>query len=78
MHDDGPSPDDIARFNNDSGYCPECGETIYDQAEICPACHAYIGGHTLNRPPVAKRFEQRWIALVAIVVLLAFLLIVIR
>lgn len=73
MRDEGPSPDDLSRFSSDAAYCPDCGEQIYDQAEWCPECGACIGGQTSSRPPVVADFRQRWMLLVIIIVLLAFL-----
>lgn len=76
MIDEGPSLDDLNRFGSDEAFCPECGAEIYDQAEFCPHCKSPIGGNTLRRHPEAHAFQKRWIMLIAIIVLLAFLLMV--
>ena len=76
MLDDGPSLDDLTRFSSDEAFCPKCGESIYDQAEYCPKCRSYLSGHTSSRPPVESEFRKKWIVLVAIIALLAFLLMI--
>lgn len=75
MIDEGPSIDDLNRFGSDEAYCPECGEEIYDQAEFCPKCHAYLAGNTSSRSPVELEFRGKWFILIAIIVLIAFILI---
>jgi predicted RNA-binding Zn-ribbon protein involved in translation (DUF1610 family) len=75
--DEGPSPEDRARFGRDTGYCPECGEEIWDQAPVCPACGSFIEGATTSRKPIESWFRQRMIIAVAVVALLAFVLLVI-
>jgi hypothetical protein len=76
--DEGPSPDDLRRFDRDTGYCPACGAAVWDQAEVCPKCREYLGGETLARPPVEHWFRQRWFVTVAIIVLIAFILLTVR
>ena len=74
MYDEGPSIDDLNRFGSDEAHCPECGEEIYDQAEFCPKCNAYLAGNTSSRPPIESDFRGRWFVLIAIIVLIAFIL----
>jgi len=74
MKDEGPSAEDLARFNRDHGYCPECGAEIWDQAPYCPECSEYIAGRTSARPPVERWWRWRWMLLVVIIVLIAFFL----
>ncbi len=40
---------DRARFSSEKGFCPECGEEIYDAADICPKCFTWIDGATHSR-----------------------------
>jgi hypothetical protein len=75
MRDEDPSPDDLERFGNDTGYCPDCGAEIWDQAEFCPACGGHIGGRTLGRPPLEAWMQRRWLIVVALAALVAFLLV---
>jgi len=72
--DQGPSEEDIARFAGDEAFCPDCGALIWDQAEICPKCHAYIGGNATSRSPVQRWVQHRWTIVVVILLLIAFLL----
>lgn len=74
MVDEGPSPEDIERFDRDMAYCPDCGAEVWDQAEICPKCHAYLGGHTSSRLPIQRWFQHRWFLLIVFALLLAFAL----
>lgn len=63
---EGPSADDIARFDRDGSACPSCGSEIYDDAGVCPVCGELLTPDTAGAKP--------WVALVAGVVLLAFVL----
>ena len=74
MRDEDPSPQDIDRFGGETAYCPDCGAEIWDQAERCPACGNLVGGRTRSREPVEAWLRGRWLALVAILALLAFLI----
>ena len=71
--DEDPSDADIERLDHDTAYCPDCGARIWDAADICPKCRAYISGDTLSRPPVEHWLRKRWLAVIAIILLLAFL-----
>lgn len=73
MIDQGPSAEDIERFNRDHGYCPKCGEEIWDQAEFCPACGEHLAGDVSSRPPIEREFRARWFILIAIIILIFFL-----
>ena len=73
MIDEDPSPEDLERFSGDTAHCPACGAEIWDLAELCPACGATVGGRVAARPPVEDWFRRRWLILVVIVVLAAFL-----
>lgn len=74
--DEGPSPEDIERFSEETGFCPDCGAEIWDQAEVCPECHAYISGGAGHRSPGEEWFRRKWIGLVIIAVLIAFAMLV--
>jgi hypothetical protein len=47
--DEGPSPEDLRRFGSATAYCPDCRAEIWDQADVCPKCYAYLGGDTARR-----------------------------
>lgn len=72
--DEGPSPEDIERFSNDVGHCPDCGAEIWDQADICPKCYAYLAGHTTSRTPMESLFRRKWVVLIAIAVIAGFVI----
>ena len=73
MIDEDPSPDDLERFGHDTAHCPACGAEIWDLAELCPTCGATVGGRVTSRPPVEDWFRRRWLILVAIGAVVAFL-----
>lgn len=63
---DGPSPEDLDRFGDEFQTCPNCGASVYDQAELCARC-----GHAFNQRPGGL---PMWAILTAIAVLGAFVL----
>ncbi len=65
---DGPSAADLERFGDEAKTCPECGIEVYDQIELCPHC-----GYAFEE---SAGTGGRWIAVVAIVVVIAFLVVV--
>lgn len=72
--DDGPSLDDLNRFGRDTGYCPHCGAEVYDQAMFCPQCTRPIEGNVRSEHPSRSReFDAKWIAVVAIFIVLGLL-----
>ena len=72
---EGPGPEDLARFDrrDEEGggtvKCQECGRDIFDDSDVCPYCGAFQI-HSKRRSN-----KSRWIAIVAILTLLAFLLV---
>ncbi len=75
--DSGPGTEDLLRFGGETAYCPECGREVWDQAEVCPACGAYLAGATTPRPPRRQAFRQRLLILAALLALVALILAVI-
>ena len=73
--DEGPSEQDIERFDRETAYCPDCGAEIWDQAEICPKCHAYLYDGPQTSPPVEAWFRRRWMLLIVILALIGFVLV---
>ncbi|MCH2133226.1 MAG: zinc-ribbon domain-containing protein [Phycisphaerales bacterium] len=72
--DQGPSQADIDRFNRDEfGYCPDCGVSVYDDAEFCPKCSMQISGRIRNKPLVEGQAQQRLTIIVVVLILLGFL-----
>ncbi|HVP74336.1 MAG TPA: hypothetical protein VMS30_11400 [Phycisphaerales bacterium] len=69
--DEGPSSEDIERLDHETAICPDCGAQIWDAAEICPKCYAYIGGDVVQRRPIPK-----WLRLALLLLLAAGLIII--
>ena len=78
MIDENPSPDDLERFRRDTAYCPDCAAEVWDQAEICSSCGAYLHGDPSSRPKIARDRRRLWVALVIIITVTAFLLLTLR
>lgn len=78
MKDEGPSRQDIERFNRETAYCPDCGAEVWDQAEVCPKCFAYLGGETSTRPPIRKTMDHKWLILLILAVLVSFVWVFLR
>lgn len=75
VRDEGPSPEDLRRFGGETAFCPDCGAQIWDQADVCPRCYAYLGGETARHRSRAHRERRhRWRKLVMAIVLVAMLL----
>ncbi len=72
MIDEDPSPEDIERFSDETGFCPDCGAEVWDQAGQCPSCGAFLAGQTDTRHPVEGQLRRRWLVLVAVIVLVGF------
>ena len=73
--DEGPSDEDLERFGEDSpradARCPDCGASVWSEADVCPGCHAYLGGDAERvRPPL---FRARWRTLVVAALIAAML-----
>lgn len=66
MIDEGPSLEDIDRFDKDTGYCSECGAEIWDQSDSCPECGFSLIKGTLSRPPIEDWWRRRSIALIGV------------
>ena len=44
MNDEDPSEADMQRFSSDMGFCPHCGEEVWDEAYACPECGEVVEG----------------------------------
>jgi hypothetical protein len=74
MKDEDPSEEDVERFSSETAFCPDCGAEIWDSAEVCPKCFAYLGGETSSRKPVAREIQRRSVVvLVAVLIALMIL-----
>ncbi len=64
---EGPSCEDLERFNSDIATCPDCGGDLYHDATICPSC-----GHAIVAPKSGAGWSGPMIGVVAVVALAAF------
>ena len=74
MIDEGPSSEDIERFGGDTDECPECGAEVYDQAEMCHACGAYVTVRGRVKGSAGRGMQARWIILIALLALAGFVI----
>jgi ribosomal protein S27AE len=44
MIDEDPTDADMERFAGDTGFCPHCGEEVWDEAYACPECGEVVEG----------------------------------
>ena len=73
MIDEGPSPEDIERFSReDTGFCPDCGEEVWDDAPKCKTCGTWLYEAASSRHPVDAAFRKQSFAIIGVVVLIAF------
>ena len=75
-HDEGPSEDDIERFGDDSpvadARCPDCGATVWSEADVCPKCYSYLAGSALAAPR-GGMFAKHWKAIIIWALIIATL-----
>ncbi len=68
--DEGPSEEDLRRFGDETAYCPDCGAEVWDGADVCPKCFAYLGGDTSRHRPIDRWWRSRWkIVIVAVLII---------
>ncbi len=70
--DEHPSQDDLNRFSDERGYCPHCGEEIWDDASQCHACDSWLESGTVHENPTILQFKKKFTILVILLVLIAF------
>ncbi len=68
--DEDPDSEDIQRLDHESAICPDCGAEIWDAAEVCPQCFAYLGGNTSARARAHEWFHQRWLVFLLIALMI--------
>jgi uncharacterized membrane protein YvbJ len=77
MIDEDPSDEDLDRFAGEIGYCPDCGEEVWDEAYQCPHCESVIEGR-IGHAPVDRAASllsaKTVIVLVALIVLVLVLM----
>jgi hypothetical protein len=73
MIDEGPSQTDIDRFSgNETGFCPECGEEVWDDTPQCKECGTWLYDGAASRHPVDAAFRKQSFAIIGVIVLIAF------
>ena len=74
MHEEGPSQEDIDRFSeNETGYCPHCGEEIWDDSSQCPNCGEWLDEGTVHQNKIVRSFNKKFLVFIVVVVLVSFL-----
>lgn len=76
MHDEDPSDDDVDRFGGDTGWCPDCGREVWDEAWQCPHCGAVVEGRILRDPPdaVGSRISAKSVVVLVVLIIVILLL----
>ncbi len=74
--DEGPSEDDIERFGDDSpvadARCPDCGASVWSEADVCPKCFSYLAG-SAPAAPRGGMFAKHWKAIIIWALIIATL-----
>ena len=74
--DEGPSEDDIERFGDDSpvadARCPDCGASVWSEADVCPKCFSYLAG-SAPAAPQGGMFAKHWKAIIIWALIIATL-----
>ena len=75
MRDEGPLPEDIDRFDHETGFCPECGSEVWDEAYACPECGEMIEGRIarIQPDPDGSRIGLRTSVVLVLVLVLVLL-----
>jgi hypothetical protein len=76
-NDDDGEPEDAMAADGDAVPCPECGATLYDDADHCPQCGYWIteADRRAASPGSAKSKAVKIVAAVLLVMFLVSLLI---
>lgn len=76
MQDEEPSDDDLARFADETGFCPDCGEEIWDEAWQCPHCGVVVENRVRRErsDPIGRSVSKRTMAALVVGLILLFLL----
>ncbi|MBK9188444.1 MAG: hypothetical protein IPM33_05750 [Phycisphaerales bacterium] len=67
--DEGPTPEDVARFDSVTRTCPGCKEEVYDDTAVCWQC-----GRALDAEGDAK--TPMWIYVAATIAMAAIVIII--
>ena len=69
--DDAPDGDGFESERPETAFCPECGAEIYDAADVCPKCFAWIDGDTTRHAPHGRRRSERFVKFVVWALIIA-------
>ena len=81
MSDDEPTDEDVDRFSGETGFCPDCGEEIWDEAWQCSHCGSVVEDRIRRQrasDPASRHVSSRAIVLVVAGLLFLLLLLQIR
>ena len=83
MHglDEDPSEEDQLRFGDETGYCPDCGREIWDEAWQCPHCGEVVENRIRREggsDPASRQISSRAILLVIAALVVILILMQIR
>ena len=76
MNDEDPTDDDVDRFSGQTGYCPDCGKEIWDEAWQCPYCGSVVENRIRRdrgSDPASRHVSSRAIVLVIAILVLILL-----
>ncbi len=73
--DEDPSDEDVQRFGEGEATvrCPDCGASVWAEADICPKCFTILTGDLPRRGPLAVGFHRRFKVVVVLALLFLFL-----
>ena len=73
MKDEDPSEADMERFAGDMGFCPHCGEDVWDEAYACPECGEVVEGMVSHQKigHTSRRLSQKTVIILVIVLAVA-------
>ena len=81
MTDEDPTDDDVDRFSGQTGFCPDCGLEIWDEAWQCPHCGEVVENRIRREggsDPASRQISSRAILLVIAALVVILILMQIR
>ncbi len=68
-----PEPDDEDLDEDDEYVCPNCGASVYEDSERCPACGDYITPQRAGTSALGGRWVWMTAAALLVLIILGFL-----
>ena len=80
MIDEDPSDEDLDRFSAETGYCPDCGREVWDEAWECPHCGEVIEGRVSRdrQGAVGRSLSARSVVVLVAMIVVILVLIQLR